>query len=192
MFYPNNIKKKYQKQISYANRGLNLENLINDTNKYYLDNNIAVVYKKPTPIGIVDVEFTRNSKLIKKGYFASKSTLDYNGLYKGKYIDFDAKETNNKTSFPLSNIHQHQIEHIKRIINCQGIAFLIVKTIQGIYFLKGEDFLIYIENNKRSSIPLSFIYDKACLIKETYNPPLDYLKVIDKLYFKESDIQDEK
>ena len=35
---------------TYANRGMGLENDINETNKYYLTYDIALIYKKPTPI----------------------------------------------------------------------------------------------------------------------------------------------
>ena len=48
MNYPNKINKTYKKTISYANRGMDLENLINQINEFYLENNIAVIYKKPT------------------------------------------------------------------------------------------------------------------------------------------------
>ena len=100
LYYPSGLKKEYRKNvINYSNRGMNLEYLINNANKYYLENDIAVIHKKPTPIQLVDVDYKKNE--IKKAYFKDKSTLDYNGLYKGKYIDFDAKEAHTKTSFPL-------------------------------------------------------------------------------------------
>ena len=38
MLYPGKAKKAYQKPVSYARRGMDLENLINEANKYYLDN----------------------------------------------------------------------------------------------------------------------------------------------------------
>ena len=41
----------------YSNRGMGLENDLNQANKYYLDNNIAVIYKKPTPITINKVNY---------------------------------------------------------------------------------------------------------------------------------------
>lgn len=52
---------------------------------------------------------------ITDGFFEAPSTLDYNGIYKGKYIEFDAKETKNKTSFPISNIHRHQIDYVRKL-----------------------------------------------------------------------------
>ena len=183
MLYPNNIKKEYKKNISHKNRGMDLEKLINESNEYYLKNDIAVIYKKPTPIGITKVIYHENKMKIKDAYFESKSTLDYNGLFKGKYIDFDAKVTNNKTSFPISNVHPHQIKHIEQIINHGGISFLIIKMNYNYYLLDGKIFLDFIKNNKRKSIPFDFIESNCKRIKEGYNPPLDYLKVVKEMYF---------
>ncbi len=59
MNYPNNIKKNSKKIVTYDNRGMDLENLINKTNEYYLDINRALIYKKPTPIGIVEGNYTK-------------------------------------------------------------------------------------------------------------------------------------
>ena len=55
-------------------------------------------------------------QLSKKPILNSINT-DYNGVYKGKYIDFEAKETQNPTSFPLKNFHQHQIRHMEEVLN---------------------------------------------------------------------------
>lgn len=184
MHYPNNIKKTYQKPISYGNRGMDLEECINHSNEYYLENDIAVIHKKPTPIGVVDVAYIEGKKIIKKAYFKEPSTLDYNGLYQGKYIDFDAKETQNKTAFPISNVHTHQIEHMKKVIQHDGITFLIIKMNHEIYLLPGEDFTSFLEKETRKSIPYSYLKEKGHLIKEGFAPRLDYLKIIDMIYFK--------
>ena len=108
MKYPNNIKKKYKREINYKNRGMDLESLINEACKYYLERDIAIIYKKPTPIGVVDVDY-KNGAVINKAYFKEPSTLDYNGIYKGKYIEFDAKECQSKTKlgFPKRTIHEY-------------------------------------------------------------------------------------
>ena len=108
--YPNK-RPKQEKIINRANMGMDLEQMINDSNEYYRVNNKAIIYKKPTPVQIVKVDYPMRSKaVITEAYYKIPSTTDYNGVYKGYYVDFDAKETKNKTAFPLSNIHQHQIK----------------------------------------------------------------------------------
>lgn len=182
MFYPNNIKKEVKKNISFANRGMDLEKLISDANNYYLSIDKAVIYKKPTPVKISSVTYKNDIPKV-DGYLNQKSTLDYVGLYKGKYLDFDVKKTLNKNSFPLSNIHNHQLVHMKRIINHGGITFLIIDINNEVYLLKGEDIISFIEENERKSIPYDYIKDKGYIIEYSYNPILDYLKVIDKIYY---------
>ena len=185
MQYPNNIKKNFTKlNISHSNRGMDLENALNISNDYYLKNDIALIYKKPTPIGVVDVSYKNNKKTIEKAYFKEQSTLDYNGLYRGKYIEFDAKETLNKSSFPLSNIHAHQTLQIRNVIKHGGIVFLIIRMNNITYLLTGEDYIKYIDTEKRKSISYNYIKEKAYVIKEAYRPQIDYLSIVDKIYFK--------
>lgn len=187
MKYPNNIKKISQHtNISYSNRGMDLEEEINLSNEYYIEKDKAYIYKKPTPIGVTNVSYNLHGKIIEKGYFKEQSTLDYNGLYRGKYVEFEAKVTQNKTSFPLANIHEHQIKHIRNILKHQGIVFLMIKINNLVYLLKGEDFINYLDRNTRKSIPYTFIKDSGFLVKYGYRPPLDYLKIVDEIYFKEA------
>ena len=184
MNYPGNIKKDYKKLVTHSNRGMGLEDLINQSNIYYLEENIAVIYKKPTPITIVDASYDSHGRVITKAYFKEPSTLDYNGIYKGKYIDFDCKETQNKTSFPLSNLHDHQYEHMKKIIEHGGISFLIISMNALVYYLDGNDIIEFINSNDRKSIPYSYIQEKGYVIDKKIRPRIDYIKIIDKIYFK--------
>ncbi|MDD6879657.1 MAG: Holliday junction resolvase RecU [bacterium] len=184
MKYPTGIKINIQnKNTEYGNRGMNLEDDINLSNQYYIDNKIAYIYKKPTPIKIIKVDYPSRSKaVIKEAYFKEPSTTDYNGLYKGHYIDFEAKETNN-TSFPLANIHKHQVEHIKNIYENGGICFLVVQfnKYNKIFLLDSKDFLFFISHNSRKSIPYDFFIEHGHIIERKYLPRLDYIKIIDKL-----------
>ena len=182
MNYPNRITKQ-PKTTNYSNRGMNLEHELNETNNYYLVNDIAVIYKKPTPITITKVDYpSRIEAVIKEAYFKIPSTTDYNGIYKGRYIDFEAKETKNN-SFPLANIHKHQIEHLEKIRNHGGISFLIVRfTTKNKTFLLETKYLIdFIYNNNRKSIPYEYFEKYGYIIKDRFNPRIDYLSIIDKI-----------
>lgn len=187
MNYPNKKKVSNKNQIDYAHRGMNLEGDINNSNKYYLENDIAIIYKKPTPVKVVKVDYNKriNTK-ITEAYYEIPSTTDYNGIYKGKYIDFEAKETKSKTAFNLNNIHSHQIKHLIDVKKHGAISFLIIRfTVLGKTFLLDTLYLSdFIKNNNRKSIPLKYIEDNGYIINEGYYPRLDYIKLLDKLYFE--------
>ena len=177
--YPNKIVKDNSSKFkTYGNRGMTLESEINSTNEYYLANDIAIIYKKPTPVQVVK----QVNKKIVDAYFKVPSTTDYNGLYKGIYIYFDAKETRSRTSYPLSNIHSHQIKHIENVIRHGGIGFIILRftLFNETYLLFGEDLLSFINSNDRKSIPYDYFKKKGHLIKDKLAPRVDYLEVIDK------------
>ena len=171
---------------SHANRGMDLENDINNTNSYYLDNDIAIVYKKPTPIKVSKVNYNKNHTIITESFYEMPSTTDYNGIYKGKYIDFDAKEVKNSSSFALSNLHAHQLKHLKRVKEHGGISFLIVRFYKNniTYLIEIDEIIDYINSENRKSIPIDYFESKAHRIPDAYIPRVNYIKVIDNLYFK--------
>ncbi|MBB6452243.1 recombination protein U [Salirhabdus euzebyi] len=196
MNYPNGRKGKGQPSIrtgqkknDFANRGMTLENDINETNHFYLETNHAVVHKKPTPVQIVQVDYPkRSAAVIKEAYFKQASTTDYNGLYKGKYIDFEAKETRNVSSLPLANIHEHQVEHMRKVLQHGGICFFIIRFSkqEDTYYLPAEFFIQFWDQQfqgGRKSMPITFIKDHGHSIPFTFQARVDYIKIIDKLYF---------
>lgn len=181
------VKPKELKE-AYGKRGMSLEEDLNETNQYYLNRGIAVIHKKPTPIQIVKVDYPkRSAAVIKEAYFKQASTTDYNGIYKGKYIDFEAKETKLTTSFPLKNFHEHQIDHMKSVLNHGGICFVILRfsTLEEVYFFEAKHLLFYWErmkNGGRKSITKDEITQSGLYIPLGFQPRLDYIKMIDQLY----------
>ena len=167
---------------SHANRGMDLENDLNNTNSYYLDNDIAIVYKKPTPIKVSKVNYNKNHTIITEAFYEMPSTTDYNGIYK----DFDAKEVKNSSSFALSNLHAHQLKHLKRVKEHGGISFLIVRFYKNniTYLIEIDEIIDYINSENRKSIPIDYFESKAHRIPDAYIPRVNYIKVIDNLYFK--------
>ena len=197
MRYPNG--KTYQKKenleqnkssahrtlLSAANRGMSLEEDINLSNDFYRDSGIALINKRPTPINIVKVDYSRGAR-ITDAYFEKQSTTDYNGVYKGRYIDFEAKNTKSTTSFPLSNISEHQIVHLKNVLKHGGIAFFIIsfQMKDEIYLVDASLVIDFYEHGKRKSIPYEVFTKEGILIKQDYSPRLHYLDAVDALYFK--------
>ena len=166
---------------------MSLEKEINESNQYYLATHQAVIHKKPTPIQLVKVDYPkRSAAVIKEAYFRRPSTTDYNGIYKGYYIDFDAKETRNKRSFPLKNFHQHQIDHLMACVAQGGICFAFIKftSLDLLYLLPATKLFDYWQdqqNGGKSSIALSTIKKDGIQVEYGLNPRLQYLPAIDQL-----------
>lgn len=188
--YPNKIVKDrtvvFTKSTNQnkARLGADFEDMINDTNKYYLSRNIAAIYKKPTPVQVVKTEFPKRSMArITEAYYKTPSTTDYNGIYKGYYIDFEAKSCHSE-SFPFGKIFTHQVEHLRMVDTMGGIAFLLIEfpNKKEIFYLPAK--LLLEEYDKmseggRKSIPYSYFVKNAYLIKRAYTPQVDYLKCVD-------------
>lgn len=201
MRYPNG--KIYQAQTqhdlpkirkgktTFSNRGMKLEDMINHTNKWYLLHDKAVIHKKPTPIQVVTIDYPKRSRaVIKEAYYKVASTTDYNGVYKGKYIDFEAKQTNLKTTFPLHNIHQHQIDHMTQCLHHGGFCFVLflfkARNEAYVYPIRAllEDWQAFLAK-EMTAIPLERIQREGILVEMGYQPQLDYLKAVDQLLLME-------
>ncbi|MTH52129.1 Holliday junction resolvase RecU [Bacillus mangrovi] len=178
---------KKESNPNYSNRGMTLEEDLNETNRFYCSRNIAIVHKKPTPVQIVQVDYPRRSAaVIKEAYFKQSSTTDYNGVYKGRYLDFEAKETKNPSSFPLQNFHEHQIAHMTQILEQDGICFVILSAFGHIYLLPAGRLIHFWERMKdggRKSITKAEIEDSGTLIPIGLHPRIDYIKAVEALYF---------
>ncbi len=185
LFKKSSPKKKYNLKIKAGNRGMSLEEEINKSNEYYLNKGLAVIHKKPTPINIVKVDYSHGAKIV-EAFFQEPSTTDYNGIYKGKYIDFEAKSTHSKTSFPLRNIPKQQINHLNAVISLGAIAFFLIEIVplNEIYLLPAEYVCNFYKEKPRKSIPVTEIIENGYKITEKYMPRLDYLPVIDECFFK--------
>ena len=185
--YPNGKKCNQNHVLSSAsNRGMQLEDDINQTNNYYLACDIANIHKKPTPIQIVKVDYpARDKAKIIEAYFKVPSTTDYNGVYRGRAIDFEAKECASKTSFPLASIHPHQITHLTSVLKHGAIAFVIFRLtyIDKTYFVSADKVINFYENSKRKSIPYAWFEENGIIIEYNLLKPVDYLQIVDKLYF---------
>jgi recombination protein U len=189
--YPTGTQKKTVKgkkvialsSNSFKNRGMSFEQDINQSNAYYRDIQRAIISKRPTPINVVKVDYAQGAK-ITHAYFEKQSTTDYNGIYLGRYVDFEAKSTQSNTSFPIANITTHQIQHLNDVIFHGGLAFFMIHFAKRdeIYVIKAEHILWFLREEKRQSIPYTWMKEKGVRVQVGLNPRLMYLDAVDLLF----------
>jgi recombination protein U len=163
------------------NRGLFFEDWIDQANAVYETKGLALIKKIPTPWQV-----QRKYSPVKRNYeiaFAyptQKSTVDFGGTASKQSIWFDAKVTRLKTRFPLENIHDHQIDYLKKVQEHGGKAFLLIhaELLKKTWLLWIDDLLGFIELGERKSIPFEWLDNHCEEVKPTNGIFLDYLPIV--------------
>ncbi|MBO5509801.1 MAG: Holliday junction resolvase RecU [Lachnospiraceae bacterium] len=162
-------------------RGSTLEELINITNETYREKKLGLVQKIPTPITPVKIDKEKGN--ISLAYFEKDSTVDYIGLIQGVPICFDAKECATDT-FPLRNIHEHQLKFMEEFEEQKGISFLIVMftSRNDYYYMRYKELKKYIDRVKEGHAN-NFKYeelDDNYFIKASGGVMVHYLPALQK------------
>lgn len=149
-------------------KGAKLEMLINMTNNEYRNAGIADIDKVPPPVEISKVSGKKVS-----GFLDRPRWVDYNGIYRGRAIIFDAKESTVER-FTLANLEEHQYKKLKMWHEHGAVSFLIVafwlkgKNEPEIYYLKFEQLAAYWEKKDSGgskSIPISYFREHCVRVK---------------------------
>jgi recombination protein U len=162
-------------------RGSTLEELVNRTNEQYREKGLALIQKIPTPITPVRID--KENRHITLAYFEQQSTVDYIGAVQGIPVCFDAKECSAE-SFPLANIHPHQVEFMKEFEEQKGVAFFLIfySHLDLLYYLPLRQLLTFwkrMEEGGRKSFRREELDDTFYLPKKSgYLVP--YLEGIQK------------
>lgn len=160
-------------------RGSGFEELINMTNEIYMQKGLALVQKIPTPI--TPVEIDKTTRHITLAYFEKDSTVDYIGVVQSIPICFDAKECHTDT-FPMRNIHEHQIHFMEQFEAQGGVSFLLISfTARGEYYYLPFRVLKQYVDRIRDGHPKNFRYeelDPGYFIKASGPAQVHYLEGI--------------
>lgn len=159
------------------------EQMINYVNELYNTKGIALINKRPTPVKVLK---SKGSKVL-SGYFEEKSTVDYDGIYQGRSIVFEAKSVGEKR-FDLKNIHNHQLEYLQRAKNHGAMTFFLIefRTYREVFFIPLSFIEIYMRQaaqGGRKSIPYDDFLVYGFAVVRGRQVPLDYLSIIDKIEF---------
>ena len=160
-------------------RGSTLEDMINMSNESYREKGLALIQKIPTPITPVRID--QQTRHITLAYFDQQSTVDYIGAVQGIPVCFDAKECATDT-FPMMNIHEHQVKFMKDFEKQGGVSFIILfyshkNEMYYIPFCDIEKFYERSINGGRKSFRFEEI-DKKYKIKSAPGILVHYLETI--------------
>ncbi len=160
-------------------RGSGLEDLINYTIEVYREKKLGLIQKIPTPIKPINID--KETRHITLAYFDQKSTVDYIGAVQGIPICFDAKECATDT-FPLANIHEHQVRFMEDFERQGGIAFILISytTRDEAYYMPFADIKKFYDRSQ-SGGRKSFTYeeiDKTYVIKRESGALLHFLPAL--------------
>lgn len=153
--------------MTIQNRGMYLESIINYTIEIYNNERKALIFKSSPKIIINNGRY----------YFLNQSTVDYHGVYQGKYLCFEAK-TSEKSFLPWKNIKLHQWSFLTLAYQNQAISFIIIYfTIYKKYYLIFTSQLITLRAAK-STINFQWVKKNGHEIKVTGPFLLDFIKIL--------------
>ena len=130
---------------------------------------LALIQKIPTPI--TPVRMDKENRHITLAYFDQRSTVDYIGAVQGIPVCFDAKECSAQT-FPLANIHPHQVKFMEDFEKQNGVAFFLIffSQLNLFYYLPFRELLAYwrrMEEGGRKSFRREELDEKYYLPKKS-------------------------
>lgn len=166
---------------NYANRGLYLEEWVEQANSVYNAKGQAIITKIPTPWK-VQRNYTpyTNQYKITNAFPEKKSTVDFGGTASNQSIWFDVKGTKHETSFRLSNVHSHQIEYLQKVAEQGGKAFLLIHahTLKKTWILWIDQLIYFMNTSTRKSIPYWWLQENCEEVKQGNGIMLDYLPLV--------------
>ncbi|AEW58610.1 TPA: Holliday junction resolvase RecU [Bacillus cereus] len=169
--------------MGQGNRGMAFEKLINLSNEMYQREGVALINKRPTPVKVLKMVYGR----VKDGYYESKSTVDYDGVYKGRAIAFEAKSTNEINRFDLKNIAQHQLDYLETTEKMGAICFFLIgfSKDQSVFAVPLSVIQSYVRMSQqpkgKKSIPRADFDIYGYLVEQTERAPVDYLQYVDEV-----------
>lgn len=163
------MTNKVKQKEGLANRGMDLESKLNKVIKQYIDKGVATIYKIPTEFTVI-----RNGTKIVSAFPKQKAIVDYLGGYRGRAIAIEAKRTTNKTSFPFSNIADHQWDFFKK---WHGLGYYVIwfKTLSRVFLVDSRIMQDAKDGLDRKSVTLKWFEENAIEMDSS----MDFIKYIE-------------
>ncbi|MBJ7987723.1 Holliday junction resolvase RecU [Bacillus cereus] len=168
--------------MGQGNRGMAFEMLTNLANEMYQRGGVALINKRPTPVKVLK---SKGGRVLNR-FYEAKSTVDYDGVYKGRAVAFEAKSTESATRFDLKNIAQHQLDYFEKAEKMGAICFFLIEFSKdrSIFAVSLSVIQSYVRISQqlkdKKSIPRADFDIYGYLVDQTERAPVDYLQYIDE------------
>jgi len=161
--------------------GKSFEEILKNSCEFYRYKGIALIHKIPTPWS---VSYDKKYHRVIRAHPEEKSSVDFEGVWHGRSVAFEAKSTRERKRFDLKNIKQHQIDYLRQHQEQGGFSFFLVE-----FAKHGEVYLVWFDqvnewwegmkDGGRKSIPYTWIQIHCDVVVpgRTY---LDFIRVLEK------------
>ncbi|MGL5767044.1 MAG: Holliday junction resolvase RecU [Sarcina sp.] len=152
-------KETVKRKSTHANRGMDFETEITNQCNKYIKQGVAYIFKLHTEFLIRRGKGGHIIGCIPK----SKSLTDMFGvLSTGEAIAIEAKNTNNKTSFSLSNIKDHQFVFLEEWNRYTKHSYYLIrfKEHNEVYLVHSSKVQNFKDTQERKSIPYSWFQNE--------------------------------
>lgn len=175
-----------------ANRGRALEELIIMANRQYRTQHLAVIHKVPTAW----IPLRNGQGRIISAKVEEKAAVDFLGTYRGRPLAFDAKHCSGER-IRWDRLETHQDQFLEDWAGNGGIGFILVGFRMERFFVIPwttwrEGMLRWQEKQGPASISVKQMQPSWEVILGGRAAVLDYLKVVDNLWFSGGNKIDQK
>jgi recombination protein U len=160
------------------------ESHIDLSNEMYESMNRAIINKRPTPVKVLE----QRGGMITKAVFEKPSTVDYDGIYRDRRIDFEAKEVADLMRLNLNRIEKHQYDHLEKSHRHGSMAFILVSFGRNrkMYLLPFVALRVFKQASEvpggRKSISIDDFEIEGYEIRNG-RVPVDFLAAVDRIWF---------
>ncbi|MEH7114543.1 Holliday junction resolvase RecU [Neobacillus niacini] len=161
--------------------GASFEEMLKKSCEYYQYIGVALIHKIPTPWS---VSYDKQSRRVIRAHPEEKSSVDFEGVWHGRSVAFEAKSTRERKRFDLKNIQQHQLDYLMMHQDQGGLSFFLIEfakigEVYLVWYDQVQEWWDNMENGGRKSIPYSWIQIHCCIVVPG-RAPLDFVRVLER------------
>lgn len=148
------------------NKGMYIEQLVDRTIQYYVQNNLGILEKRQIPIKIL--KHINETTIVAK--LTAKAKVDYFGFINNKYVEIECKQTIHDY-FDLLLIKHHQLSylnHNSQLDNCVSLVLIYFERFDKVVGISYQNLMKCKIDVKKNALPFSKVVEHGKIIDIIY------------------------